>query len=105
MLMRSTTISKKEVITTTVLSNLKNPTIRTQTVSREELITVYGKPSNNSSSSSLSNYTKQAVGMFDQSFKNQSANNSLSISDTYRDSPLFKEGIGGIINNLVLRTI
>jgi hypothetical protein len=31
------TISKKEVITTTVLSNLKNPTIKTQTVSREEL--------------------------------------------------------------------
>ena len=96
------------MITTTVLSNLKNPTIRTQTVSREELITVYGKPSNNSSSSSLSNYTKQAVGMFEKPLKGHSANNSLRITGAtppLKESPFLSEGLAGIINNLVLRTI
>ncbi len=88
------TISKKEVITTTVLSNLKNPTIKTQTVTREEIHTVYGDSSNNSSNSSLSYYSKQAVGMFEKPLKGHSANNSLRLTGTptLKDSPFLSEG-------------
>jgi hypothetical protein len=98
------TFSKKELITTTFLSNVKSG-IRTQTTVREELTTIYGNSSNNSSKSSLSFYFNEAFNMFNNPLKGESLERSTELSlrilgKTKEDSPFLREGIGGIINNL-----
>jgi hypothetical protein len=96
------TISKKEVITSTIIGS---KSFRTQTVSREELTTIYDNSSNNSSKSSLSFYTREAFNMFNTPLKSHSVERSADFSlrilgKTKEDSPFLREGIAGIINNL-----
>ena len=120
------TTSKKEVITTTFLSDLKSrlkvkyqyhreeststtvygPQVNSTNASSEEVNSVnisQTKSSNNSFSSNLSYYYNNATGIFQNPLKGHSADNSLRLTGkTLKESPLVKEGIAGIISNLDL---
>jgi hypothetical protein len=92
------TISKKEVITSTIIGSSKSVQIRSQTVSREELTTIYNNSSNNSSKNSLLFYTKEAFNMFNKPLKDNSVERSVEMSLKYsgrvkEDSPFFFEGL------------